>query len=123
MHANVDIHGIARDVRKVKLNSGGNMLAFNVHITKEYKGQISTKIIPVAAFFQAYNKYQNSPLEGAEVMVKGTLSSKANEYNGNTYYRVSISVSDIEILNAAAKKSQWNNEPQDDGSSDMDIPF
>ncbi len=109
MHANVDLHGISREVKFQKTKAGHNMLTFNVEVSSEYRGQISIKTIPVMAFGKLYSAHQNSNLEGAEVMIKGSLTSKPNEYNGVTYHRLGINAQEILVLNAPRAKPLSDN--------------
>jgi hypothetical protein len=117
MHATVNLHGICKEVNFTKTKTGVNMLLFNVDVSSEYKGQLSTKTYPVMGFGKVYSAYTKAELEGAEVEVKGSLTSKPNDYNGTTYHRMGISAQNIIVLSRA--KSQ---PPQEDINAD-ELPF
>lgn len=108
MHATVNLHGICKDVNFTKTKSGVDMLLFNVDVSSEYKGQLNTKTFPVMGFGKVYGSYSKVELEGAEVEVKGSLSSKPNEYNGTTYHRLGINAQNIVVLSMARARPVEN---------------
>lgn len=119
MHANVEVHGIATESKMIKTKTGMNMLAFNVEVTREYKGQLTTKIIPVTSFSRNLQELKNG-LDGNEVIVKGTLTSKPNEYQGTVYYRLGVNATSVTKINTPKR----NPLPINDEQSFLDeIPF
>ena len=132
MNTIIIIGNLGNDPKLQETKNGKSICTFPIANTVGWGEHKKTVWFEGKAFGKTADNCQTFLSKGSKVAVEGTCIPETWEYNGKTYYKTVINISNIEFLNT--KGQQNKPEPTNDpiftenadnysGPSDSEIPF